>query len=82
MRYDEYFGGGSAAQPSATATPKPNTDIVIQWESEGDDVYQYQTRLAELGYLDTKYITEWTFGLDVKILFKTVISVVKRDGSM
>ncbi len=57
VRYDEYFGGGSAAQPAATATPKPNTDIVIQWESEGDDVYQYQTRLAELGYLDTKYIT-------------------------
>ncbi|MBR5560265.1 MAG: peptidoglycan-binding protein, partial [Clostridia bacterium] len=57
VRYDEYFGGGSAAQPSATATPKPNTNIVIQWESEGDDVYQYQTRLAELGYLDTKYIT-------------------------
>lgn len=57
VTYGEYFGGESATQPSATATPVPNTDIVIQWESEGDDVYQYQTRLVELGYLDRKYVT-------------------------
>ena len=57
VSYGEYFGGGNAASPSATATPRPNTDIVIQWESEGDDVYQYQARLAELGYLEEKYIT-------------------------
>ena len=40
------------------------------------------TDFEEVVKLDTKYITEWTFGLDVKILFKTVLSVVKREGSM
>ena len=53
--------GGSASSsgssPAATATPKPNTDIVIQWESEGDDVRQYQQRLVELGYLNSKSVT-------------------------
>ena len=58
-RYDEYFGGGasSGGQSAPAATPVPNTDIVIQWESEGEDVRQYQTRLAQLGYLQDKYIT-------------------------
>ena len=57
------YGGSSGGSPSsgsspaATATPKPNTNIVIQWESEGDDVRQYQQRLVELGYLNSKYVT-------------------------
>ena len=57
------YGGSSGGSPSsgsspaATATPKPNTNIVIQWESEGDDVRQYQQRLVELGYLSSKYVT-------------------------
>ncbi len=60
VAYGSYFGGGSSSSDavvSATPTPKPNTDIVIQWESEGDDVRQYQTRLHELGYLESRYIT-------------------------
>ena len=61
VAYGSYFGGGSASSSdvivSATPTPKPNTDIVIQWESEGDDVRQYQARLNELGYLESRYIT-------------------------
>ena len=32
--------------------------------------------------LDTKYIRDWSLLLDVKILFKTLITVIKRDGSM
>lgn len=40
------------------------------------------TDFEEVVKLDTKYITEWSFGLDVKILFRTVLAVVKRDGSM
>lgn len=40
------------------------------------------TDFEEVVKLDTKYITEWSFGLDVKILFKTLVSVVKREGSM
>ncbi|MBQ7887596.1 MAG: peptidoglycan-binding protein [Clostridia bacterium] len=62
VAYGSYFGGGSSSSSgnvivSATATPKPNTDIVIQWESEGEDVRQYQQRLYELGYLESRYIT-------------------------
>ena len=63
VAYGSYFGGGSSSSSSsnvivsATATPVPNTDIVIQWESEGEDVKQYQARLCELGYLESKYIT-------------------------
>ena len=60
VAYGSYFGGGFSAgnvTVSATATPKPNTDIVIQWESEGEDVRQYQARLHELGYLESRYIT-------------------------
>ena len=57
--YSDYFGAGAVRTdaPAATATPKPNTNIVIQWESEGDDVRQYQARLVELGYLSQKYVT-------------------------
>ena len=57
--YGGSSGGSSpsGSSPAATATPKPNTDIVIQWESEGDDVRQYQQRLVELGYLSSKYVT-------------------------
>ena len=43
-------------QPAVTATPKPNTNVVIQWESEGDDVKQYQQRLVELGYQKVKIL--------------------------
>ena len=63
VSYSEYFGssassgsgntGGTSVQPTA----KPNTDVVIQWESEGEDVRTYQKRLVELGYLDSKYVT-------------------------
>ena len=32
--------------------------------------------------LDRKYINEWNLELDIKILFKTVAVVLKKDGSM
>lgn len=32
--------------------------------------------------LDTQYINNWSVGLDIKILFKTVLVVLKREGSM
>ena len=40
------------------------------------------TDFEEIVKLDTQYITEWSIGLDIKILLKTVLAVVKRDGSM
>jgi lipopolysaccharide/colanic/teichoic acid biosynthesis glycosyltransferase len=32
--------------------------------------------------LDTTYIREWSILLDIKILCKTVVTVLRRDGSM
>ncbi len=59
--YGEYFGGSSSSGQTGAVIPeptqKPNTDIVIQWESEGADVRQYQDRLVELGYLQSKNVT-------------------------
>ncbi len=40
------------------------------------------TDFEEVVRLDTRYITEWSFGLDLRILVRTVISVMKREGSM
>lgn len=40
------------------------------------------TDFEEVVKLDTKYINEWSMGLDLRILFKTVLAVLKRDGSM
>ena len=48
-------GSGSTATPAPTR--EPNMDIVIQWESEGEDVRQYQERLVELGYLESRNVT-------------------------
>ena len=40
------------------------------------------TDFEEVVKLDTGYISEWNVGMDIKILWKTVVSVLKRDGSM
>ena len=40
------------------------------------------TDFEEVVRLDTEYISNWNFGLDIKILFKTVIMVLKREGSV
>ena len=40
------------------------------------------TDFEEVVKLDTKYISEWSFILDIKILFKTVLIVLGQKGSM
>ena len=40
------------------------------------------TDFEEVVRLDTEYINNWSFGLDIKILFKTITAVLKREGSM
>ena len=40
------------------------------------------TNFEEVVRLDTKYISEWSIGLDVKILVKTVLTVLKKDGAV
>ena len=36
----------------------------------------------EVVKLDRKYVNEWSIGLDLRILFKTIMVVLKRDGAM
>lgn len=40
------------------------------------------TDFEEVVRLDTEYISNWSVWLDIKILFKTVMVVLKKDGSM
>ena len=40
------------------------------------------TDFEQVVELDKKYIREWSMGLDLRILLKTVAVVLKRDGSM
>ena len=40
------------------------------------------TNFEEVVRLDTKYINDWNMGLDIKILIKTVMQVLKREGSL
>lgn len=40
------------------------------------------TDFEEVVRLDTKYITEWSIILDIKILFKTLMVVFEKKGSM
>lgn len=40
------------------------------------------TDFEEVVRLDTKYIQKWTIGLDIKILLRTVLVVLGKDGSM
>ena len=40
------------------------------------------TDFEEVVKLDTKYIDEWSLGVDVKILVETVKSVFANDGAM
>lgn len=40
------------------------------------------TDFEEVVRLDTQYISQWSISLDIKILFKTIGVVLKREGSM
>jgi len=40
------------------------------------------TNFEEIVALDTEYIKNWSIALDIKIIFKTFIVVMKRKGSM
>ena len=84
VTYDQYFRGGKGAQttPAPAPTRKPDTNTVLQWQSQGDDVRQYQQRLHELGYLDKKQITG-TFNqptVDATKAFQTM-NGLKVDGA-
>lgn len=49
------------------------------WQISGrSDIVDFE----EVVRLDTKYISEWNIGLDIKILLQTVKTVLKREGSV
>ncbi len=53
--------------------------ITGMWQVSGrSDITDFE----EVVRLDTQYIKEWSLGLDIKILFKTVKTVLGKEGSM
>lgn len=53
--------------------------ITGMWQASGrSDITDFE----EVVRLDTEYIENWSIGLDVKILCKTVASVMKSEGSV
>lgn len=53
--------------------------ITGMWQVSGrSDITDFE----EVVRLDTKYIREWSPALDIKILFKTVKTVLGKEGSM
>ena len=53
--------------------------ITGMWQVSGrSDITDFE----EVVRLDKEYITNWNMGLDIKILLKTILVVLKKDGSM
>ena len=53
--------------------------ITGMWQVSGrSDITDFE----EVVKLDTKYIQNWSLGLDMKILVQTVLTVLKRKGAM
>ena len=53
--------------------------ITGMWQMSGrSDITDFE----EVVRLDREYINNWNIGLDIKILFKTVLVVFRKDGSM
>ena len=68
-RYEPHHRARLAVRPGITGL----------WQVSGRSKI---TDFEEVVKLDTKYITEWSMGLDLKILLKTVKVVFGRDGAM
>ena len=53
--------------------------ITGMWQVSGrSDITDFE----EVVRLDTEYISNWNFGLDIKNLFKTVMTVLRREGAV
>ena len=67
--YDLHHRARLACKPGLTG----------MWQVSGrSDITDFE----EVVKLDTKYISEWSFGLDVKIIFKTVMIVLNKNGAV
>lgn len=52
--------------------------ITGMWQTSGrSDITDFE----EVVKLDTQYITNWSIALDIKLLFKTIMVVFKKEGS-
>lgn len=72
---DEY--AKYSAHHKARLATKPG--ITGMWQTSGrSNILDFE----EVVKLDTKYINNWSPALDIRILIKTVLSVLKKDGSM
>ena len=68
-RYDPHHRARLATKPGLTGL----------WQVSGrSDITDFE----EVVSLDKEYITNWNIGLDIKILFKTILVVFKKDGSV
>lgn len=68
-KYEPHHRARLAVQPGITGL----------WQVSGRSKI---TDFEEVVRLDRKYIAEWSMGLDIKILFKTVKVVLWKDGAM
>lgn len=68
-KYDLHHRARLATKPGVTG----------MWQVSGRSNI---TDFEEVVKLDKKYISEWSLGLDVKIILKTIGVVFKREGSM
>ena len=68
-RYEPHHRARMAVRPGITGL----------WQVSGRSSI---TDFEEVVRLDTKYITEWSMGLDFRILLKTVKVVLGKDGAM
>ena len=68
-----------AYEPHHRARMSVKPGITGMWQVSGRSEI---TDFEEVVRLDTKYINEWSIGMDIKILLKTVITVLRRKGSM
>ena len=66
-------------EPRHRARMAVRPGITGLWQVSGRSTI---TDLEEVVRLDTKYITEWSMGLDLRILLKTVKVVLGKDGAM
>ena len=68
-KYDLHHRARMAMRPGVTG----------MWQVSGRSNI---TDFEDVVKLDTKYIREWSMGLDLRILLKTVLVVFKKEGSM
>ena len=71
------MSGNSMKYHRARLAIKPG--ITGMWQVSGRSNI---TDFEQVVELDKKYIREWSFAMDLKILLKTVLVVLGREGSM